>query len=251
MIGCTTKGSYVDEARLDRGLVIVLPGMDGASYVNRLITKGLVRGGVNYAIELHDWTLAGRWTMLYNLRAEKRNRRKALDIVDRITEYQLAHPGRPVFLVGQSAGAGMAAWIAEAMGEGSDIDGIVMLASALSPQYRLEGALARSRRGIVNFHSRMDCMFLGLGTTIFGTCDGRYTSAAGRKGFEIPDGGGTEGLYEKLHQVAWSRGMFALGNLSGHVTSTAPAYIAEYVAPLIKAEKWDEQLIAEITAGRS
>lgn len=250
LAGCTDGGEIsADKAQLERGLVLVLPGIDGKSYLNKAICKGLRRGGVDRAIELYDWTVAGRWTALYNLRAEKRNRLKAAQIARRIVRYQQSHPGRPVVLVGQSGGASMAIWTAEAMSPANPVDGIILLAGALSPTYRLDKALARSRMGIVNFYSAMDWWFLGAGTLVFGTSDGRHVCAAGRMGFVIPDDD-VDGIYHKLHQVAWTSEMRKRWNLGGHLTSTSPRYIADFVAPLVKAEAWDRQFIDHLPKPR-
>src|SRR3989304_6146861 len=94
LAGCAKSQPYVSEARLAEGLGIVLPGIVGRSPWNEAICQGLNDGGVTYAIELHDWTARG--ILLYNLRAEARNREKAEDLADRIMRYSLGHPGKPV-----------------------------------------------------------------------------------------------------------------------------------------------------------
>ena len=64
MVGCSGKTSllvshdqpYVVSERLNRGLVIALPGIEGRSKLNEDICRGLDEGGVSWAIELYDWT---------------------------------------------------------------------------------------------------------------------------------------------------------------------------------------------------
>ena len=250
MSGCGHK-PFVTEARLSRGLVLVLPGIEGKSRYNRAIRDGLADGGVDCAIEIRDWTACGYLTFFYNLRAEKRNRAEAAKIARTIEEYQDAHPGRPVTLVGQSGGGAMVAWVAEAMGPGRKVDGVIMLAAALSPEYRLDKALAKSRRGIVSFYSPWDWVFLGVGTGIFGTSDGSHTSAAGRVGFNAPPGGGSDGCYGQLFQIKWNAEMIRHWNLGGHVTSGTSPFVARYVAQLVKADKWDADSVAAIRADSS
>lgn len=242
-MGCCSK-PYVTDERLDKGLVLVLTGIEGRGPLNRGIRDGLVDGGVDCAVEIVDWTVNWVFTGPYNLRAEGRNRRKAAEIAARIEAYHASHPGRPVTLVGHSGGAAMSAFIAEALGDGVQVDGIVMLATALSPSYRLDDALAHSRRGIVSYHSTYDWFILGVGTFIFGTSDGRHGQAAGRVGFDTTDDGNApEGLY----QVAWHAGMCRKWNLGGHLTSSAAPYVATYIAPLVRRETWDEGFIRELT----
>lgn len=230
---------FVTEHRLSRGLVLVLPGIEGASRYNRAIRNGLAAGGVDCAIEIRDWTVCGYLTFFYNLRAEQRNRAEAAKIARSIEAYQDAHPGSPVTLVGQSGGGAMAAWVAEAMSPGRKVDGVIVIAAALSPRYRLDRALAKSRRGIVSFYSPMDWLFLGVGTVIFGTADGSHVSAAGRVGFKTPPAGGTDGCYRRLFQVRWNAGMSRYRNLGGHTTSSTAPFVARYVGPLVRARTWD------------
>ena len=246
MAGCGGK-PYVTDERLDKGLVLVLTGIEGHSRLNRAIRNGLIDGGVPCAVEIVDWTVGGYFTFPYNLRAEKRNRAKAAQIAARIEAYQASHPGRPVTLVGHSGGAAMAAFVAEALSVGAAVDGVVMLAAALSPSYRLEAALAHSRCGIVSYTSAYDWFFLGAGTLIFGTSDGRHGQAAGRVGFEPPPGGGR---YEGLYQVAWQAEMIRKWHLGGHTTSAAAPYVAAYVAPVVMRETWDAKYIADLTGPR-
>ena len=248
--GCGRK-PFVTEDRLSRGLVLVLPGIEGKSVHNVAIRDGLAEGGVDCAIEIRDWTACGYLTFLYNLRAEKRNRAEAAKIARTIEKYQDDHPDRPVTLVGQSGGGAMVAWIAEAMGPDRKVDGVIMLAAALSPDYRLDKALAKSRRGIVSFYSPWDWVFLGVGTFVFGTSDGSHASAAGRVGFNLPTDGGTDGCYRQFFEVKWNAEMIRHWNLGGHVTSGSPRFVAHYVAPLVNADRWDADVVSSIRANSS
>lgn len=250
VVGCGADRAFVTEERLDHGLVIVLSGIEGRSLYNREICRGLNQGAGEFAIERKPWTLLGRLSFLYNLRAEQRNRRKAAEIASYIMEYQDSHPGRPVFLVGQSGGTAIAAWIAEALPPDRQIEGIVMLASALSPGYPLETALSRCRRGIVSFYSRWDIVFCGAGTTVFGTADGRHGPSAACVGFDVPKSAGGDRPYRKLFQVRWQRWMARYWYLGGHVTSGARPFVATCISPLLRAETWDEAAIRSITGHR-
>ncbi len=241
--GCGTPSQpYVTPDRLQRGLVLVLPGIEGRSYLNEAICKGLNNGGVNWAIELSDWT--SNWGVLYNLRAEERNRRQARKIAKRIERYMVAFPDRPVMLVGQSGGGAMAVWAAEALKPGQKIDGLVLINPSLSPQYLLLEALAHTDKGIVLQYSPKDWMLLGVGTTVYGTMDGEHGSSAGFVGFEIPTD--RPKLYKKLYQIGWTSNMAQAGHSGGHLSSGAAKFVARYVAPLITAEEWSNDLMAQV-----
>ena len=232
--------------RTDRGLVIVLTGIEGASRLNRAICRGLDDGGVDWAIMLEDWTspMGPLWT----IQNHDSNRRKAQQIAHRITRYHWDYPGRPVVLVGQSGGGAMAAWIAETLPDGHNVDGIIMLGVTLSPGYSLEFALNKSDRGIVSFYSLRDWVFLGVGTSISGTMDARHGSSAGRIGFHpkkhstsSPASAGDP--YDKLYQIPWSPQMAMAGHKGGHLTTGARKFVETFVAPLVLADKWDSSLI--------
>lgn len=245
--GCNNQ-PYMSPDRLNRGLVIVLPGIEGRSGYNEAICRGLDGGGVSWAIELYDWT--SPLGALYNLGAYDHNRRKASEIGWRISRYHHKYPGRPVVLVGQSGGAAMAVWTSEQLLPGESVDGIVLLAASLSPQYILDFALENSRRGIVSFHSKRDWVFLGVGTTVYGTMDGRHTWSAGQVGFDSPAIDESLAAYRKLFQVGWRSEMAEAGFSGGHLTSGAENFVSRYVAPIIVAREarkgWDEALIESL-----
>jgi len=248
MLGGCASQPYRTAQRLERGLVIVLPGIEGRGPLNEAICRGLDEGGVNWAIELYDWT--SPLGPMYNLRAEGDNRRKAGELGARIARYRWRYPGRPVVLVGQSGGAAIAVWAAEALLPGQQIDGIIMLAASLSPRYRLEFAMANIRRGIVNFYSGRDWVLLGMGTMVAGTMDGRHSSSAEQVGFEAPAAGRADPCGGKLLQIAWEPEMTKAGNTGMHLTSGARRYVARYVAPLVLTEHWSEQLVQRMLEGQ-
>src|SRR5713226_2011842 len=59
--------------RLDKGLVLVLPGIEGESFLNHNIARGLADGGIRSAIEIFDWTTGVILFFLYHLRGWRRN----------------------------------------------------------------------------------------------------------------------------------------------------------------------------------
>lgn len=246
-VGCSRQ-PYMTPERLDKGLVIVLPGVEGRGLLNEEICRGLAEGGVDWGIDLQDWTVP--LGPLWNLRAETNNRGKAKQIATRIAEYKFAHPANPVIVIGQSGGGAMALWIAESMLEGQDIDGLILLAPAISPGYMVDFALSKTRRGVLNFYSEKDWLFLGLGTSLYGTMDGRHTSSAGCVGFMTPPASARSKVYDRLYQVAWHEQMAAAGHTGGHMGSSAEGFVRHYVAPFVRAKAWSDELIAAVLTGR-
>ncbi len=224
---------------LDCGVVVVLPGIEGKGLLNEAICDGLKQGGVPCAIQLWDWTSSVN--PLENQRFESINRKKAARIADWIADYRRKYPGRPVFLVGQSGGAAIAAWICESLPPSYNVDGVIMLAASLSPEYPLGTTLSRSRRGVVSFYSSKDWALLGLGTTITGTMDGEHGSSAGKTGFTAN--------YGKLFQIAWTPRMAEAGNNGGHLSSGDARFVCGYVAPLLRESRWTKDLMKKLANG--
>jgi pimeloyl-ACP methyl ester carboxylesterase len=245
--GCATPPQpYVTDSRLERGLVIVLPGIEGRSVFNEEICRGLNAGGVDSAIELYDWTSGVPLAFIWNIWASDSNHQKAADIAERIARYQFNHPERPVVLVGQSGGAAIATWTCESMRWGRQVDGVVMLAAALSPGYRLTTALDSSKRGMVNFYSSRDVLLLWAGTKVIGTMDGKHSTSAGKVGFSVPPEKLRPKEYDKLFQVPWRPAMSETGHIGMHLTSGTAKFVARYVAPLVRAKQWNRAVLDRI-----
>jgi pimeloyl-ACP methyl ester carboxylesterase len=242
--GCDER-VVINAAGAEHGLVILLPGIDGRSGYSEAACRALCRDGFDeMSVELRDWT--SPLGAFFNQTAEGRNRAVAASIAERIVEYHREFPGRPVFLVGHSGGTAIAVWTAEALPDDEQVEGLVLLASSLSPGYDLSTALARTRGGIVSFNSPHDMALLGAGTTILGTMDGRHCPSAGMAGFEVLDRPG----YQKLFQIAWDSAMTEHDNGGDHFGCMAERFVGAYVKPLVRSEGWSEGLIASVSSGK-
>jgi len=141
-------------------------------------------------------------------------------------------PERAVYLVGHSSGCAVALAAAEASPPGS-VERIVLLAPAVSTDYDLRPALRASRRGIDVFTSRRDIGALGIGTTIIGTADRRWSAAAGRVGFTpIVTCPGDESLYANLRNHPWDSCVMWTGNRGSHYGTLQQAFTRAYLMPL-------------------
>lgn len=226
----------VTDERLDQGLVLILPGIEGLSFLNLSILHGLIDAGVPYAMEIVDWTTGNKFLTLYHLRAWKRNQRVARRLAQRIVDYQRDYPDRPVWIVGHSGGGGMALLTAAALPDGHRIAGLILLAAAVSPRFDLAAARRNVEQGIWSFHSWLDFLFVGVGTTIFGTLDGWHMPAAGMIGFrshrtpaDDADAAApfTQTAYHPRHLKSFHWG--------GHFSCTHRVFISEHVGPVIMA----------------
>ena len=242
--GCGAGGIVMNRQHLDNGLVIILPGIEGPSLSNASICLSLCGKQIPLAVQVYDWTVP--LGPLFNQCAYGRNREAAAVLAQYIADYHRRHPGGRVFLIGHSGGTAIAAWAAEALPAGDYVDGIIMLASSLSGRYDLSAALSRADMGIVSFYSDHDAALLGAGTTLFGTMDRQNGESAGKAGFGRIASGGYGHTPPRLFQVPWSQKMVKTGYMGCHFSVCAGNFIATYVAPLITADDWDHNLIANL-----
>lgn len=233
---CSEYESWLAPERVARGYTIILPGVEGTSWFNISIARGLVDAGHESAIEISDWT-TGYWPMfVYHLVALERNKAQAQAIATKIVEYQERYPDRPVTLIGHSGGAAMAVLVLEALPDDRKVDQAVLLAGALSPDYDLSIALGRTERGITSFYSAGDVGYLMLGTLALGTVDRKHAVSAGAVGFRTPGHLNAERRewYESLlHQEPYKLEMLWSRNFGGHVGPANRKFVAQWVAPLL------------------
>lgn len=220
--------------RLRQGYVIVLPGVEGRSFLNRSIVRGLVAAGVPCGIEIHDWTL-GLWAYFRNLRDSRRHQQQAREIAAKIVAYRERHPDRPVYLIGHSGGGALTLFTLEQLPQSIAVTGGILLVPALSPAYDYSRALERTTRGLWNFSSRGDFLIVGLGTLLCGTCDGKHSLSAGMLGFSFrrPADRVPEAGRPVLHEVPYRLSMLRHGNLGGHFTLVNPAFVRHWVGPIV------------------
>ena len=214
------------EKNLDSGLTIVLPGVFGKTpYNTRLIS---LLKETSTAVEYYDWTKGVPLFMRRGLSRDSRNSAAVREIAMKIESYQDRYPGRPVYVVGLCAGAGLACEALTRLSDGRRIESAILLGPALSADYDLAPALKATRRGIDSFHSPLDIPVLMALTTFVGTIDGRHMPAAGAIGF-------LRRTHEKakLRQHIYNPKMLMQGHLGGHFGWTATKFVGRNVVPII------------------
>ena len=224
--------------------LIVPPGLSSRKVrtlgLRKVIANGLVEGGVEGAVTIHDWaTWAGPFGWFIHLTNHRRNRIEGFRLARRIIKDQKTHPGCSIFLVAHSGGAGIALLAVEALSPAMPIDGVILLAGAVSPRRDLCAAMERTKLGIWNFSSHRDIGFLVLGTSLFGTMDRTYGPSAGAVGFKIPDDlSETEAqcYAKKLHSMPYDSAMAEYGNYGTHNGWAKRKFVAAWLAPIIKGD---------------
>ncbi len=232
--GCEDRlnARYTTPEAMERGIVYILPGIQGVDYHYKNIRAGLLGAGIRCAIKIHPW---GCQIPGINLAVNETNvlgnRQWGERIAREILAYRKRYPNRPVYLIGQSGGAGVGIFTAEALATlgGEPVTGIVLLDASVSANYDLSGALSRSRKGIVNFYNEKDVALLQFGTAVMGNVDGGHGPSAGRVGFSTNR--------PKLYQVDILPDMiddFA----DPHFADCSQAFAAQYVAPWLIDTTW-------------
>jgi len=229
LAGCEEE--YYELNGAESGLVVILPGIQGVDEASYDVESGLIRGGVRHAITIQRWgkSMPGVGGMLLNQVDKLGIRVDAVAIAERIISYQMECPGKPVHIVGHSAGGALAVFVAESLADLSfkgaePIEGLVLLSPSISTVYDLEKALGYCNKGILNCFNPEDGLLLGIGTTVLGNLDGVPGPSAGLGGFEILEEISTASkisAYDtKLvqEQVA--------GGYDPHFAATSPTWIA-------------------------
>jgi len=238
--GCNGNTPYTTPERMDNGLVIILPGIEGESGLNRDIRRGLEGSGLRRAVPIRPWgaqiPLLGMFIKQINFLG---NRLDGAAIAREIVAYQDQYPGRPVHVVGHSGGGGIDVFVAEALPEGRQIDGLVLLSASISSAHDLTKALSRCKNGIVNFYAGGDVL-LSLGTTVMGNVCGTHGPGAGLIGFDTPRENAPEDkrlAYTKLYQIRLRPDMVN-GHGVGHGTSTDQDFVYYHIAPWVYSSLW-------------
>jgi pimeloyl-ACP methyl ester carboxylesterase len=151
----------------------------------------------------------------------------------RVAAEHQACPSCAVYLVGHSSGCAVVLAAAEASPPNA-IERIVLLAPAVSTDYDLRPALRASRQGIDVFSSCRDVGALGIGMTLIGTADRRWSAASGRVGFTpILTCPGDVALYTKLRDHPWDPVIAWSGNHGSHYGTLQDGFTRAYVLPLL------------------
>ena len=214
-------------------LVIVVDGAGGFEASSKTISRCVVEMNLPLEVRSFHWT-HGYLRVAADQMHASHMRREAQKLADLVLSCRNLAPGNPIFLVGHSAGCGLVLWAADQLPPGT-LEGIVLLAPAVSADHDLRPALASSRRGIDVFISHHDWACLSLGTMLAGTTDRCFTRATGgRLGFRPIITCPADGvLYQRLRQYPWDSSLLWTGHKGGHYGSYQPMFLRLFVLPLL------------------
>jgi len=230
-VGCFQPEAMKPE-ELDRGYILLLPGVENTKTSAAGICRGLRDAGEDRAIDFDQWGYRP-FGSYRNLVAYELNRQRAARLARKVADYRADHPTQPITIIGFSGGGAIALFTAEALPKEVVVDRVILLGAAISPDYNLGPTLAHCRRGMVNYYSTGDWLMGGLATKMFGTMDRKKTSTAGRVGFQ--SAGGQLLDREGLTQITWSPQWRKLGHDGGHPGWLARRWVREILAGLVRA----------------
>jgi pimeloyl-ACP methyl ester carboxylesterase len=214
------------------GIVFVADGAGGYQRASLSIAAVSDQLRLPLYVRSFDWT-HGQGRGLADVTDVEYARCQGRLLAEEVCRFRAAYPGVPIYLVGFSAGSTVTLAAAERL-PADALERIVLLAPAVSAGYDLRRALASARRGMDVFTSEQDQFYLGLGTAIVGTSDGKREAAAGRVGFCPPLLAPNEAwLGARLRQHPWNRGLTWTGNDGDHDGSLSPGYLKAFVLPLL------------------
>jgi hypothetical protein len=219
-----------------QGIVIVLDGAGGFEAASRTIGKTASECKIPLEIHCFHWT-HGFCRVFSDQIHAAHVRRQGKKLAELLLICRRQAPDRPIYLLGHSAGCGVALTAVETLPPNT-LERMVLLAPAVSCKHDLRAALRSSCQGVDVFISSHDWACLGLGTTLMGTTDRCWLSAAaGRVGFQpivtCPE---YEALYAKLRQYPWDSSLMWTGHKGGHYGSYQPGFLRAFVFPLLCPE---------------
>ena len=219
--------------------VLHLPGIAGARSIDRSMVGGLRDGGFDGQIDIYDWT--GDQAGLGTLLNRKRNDEQAEQIASKIVTLEHEDPLARVVIISHSGGTGLIIWALEKLPSNVKVESVILLSSALSPQYDLSQALRHVRGHLYSYYSENDRLVLSVGTRMFGTIDGVKCDAAGECGFQQPQGADGH-QYHKLIQVAYDPAWLQYGNDGDHI-GTLSRQFAQHVVADVVMEEFDPSFV--------
>jgi pimeloyl-ACP methyl ester carboxylesterase len=217
----------------ERGVVFSVDGAGDFLTTSASLRQVVEASGLPLRLEVFEWShgwgrvIADQTDYCYAREAGRR-------LAERVIAMRQACPHAAVYVVAHSAGCTVSLAAVEMLPPGT-VDRLILLAPSLSADYDLRPALRGVRCSVEGFSSCRDWFYLGLGTTLVGTADRRWSAASGRVGFRpAPQTPEDLALYAKLRQHSWDACQAWTGNQGGHYGCYQPAFLRAYVLPLLQ-----------------
>jgi pimeloyl-ACP methyl ester carboxylesterase len=212
--------------RADKGVTYYCPGAGNFDMGDAGIREGLRAAGYRGEVARLTWSVSFNPAIDQSVRII--SKAGAANLARCIEDYMDRYPGRPVNVVGLSAGTGVAIFALEELKPGYDVNNVVLLGSSLSYNYDVSKALRRVRGNIYVWYSSNDAVLAGP-MKVFGTIDGQLgVDGAGAVGLR-PRGGADD----RIVNTPWRPEFARYGYHGGHLDCTSAGFVRKYVAPHI------------------
>ncbi len=221
--------------RQRRGLTIVLGGIEGPSYFNARMVRGVLAAGYRGAVRRLDWNDGILFVRsAVNLMSRRHHEREARKVVEIAVAHQAANPCSPISIIAQSGGCWIAVRAVELMPESIRVSTVVLHAPAISPGYDLTRAAERCMHALISVEGCGDYVIVGLGTLLFGTSDRRHQPSGGLVGFES--------RHEKLVAMRWRPSWLRHWHWGNHTTSASFAFVRDIIGPILLSRRGGKAL---------
>lgn len=213
---------------MSRGTIFLLGGINDFLFVTRSWTYGLSRAGLPHQLVTLRWQqgilAALTFKDLWNTR---HHHEQASRLAEMLRSCRQQKPDEPVHVISHSAGTAITVYALEQLAPDDAITSAILVGSALSPDYNLTAARCGTRQGLLSVESPLDCLFLGVGTTLLGTANRKWRPAAGMVGFNH--------LPTMTTLRRWNLADVRFGWLGGHLSVAAPGFSRAILAPWIRS----------------
>lgn len=217
------------------GITFYSPGAGNLELADEGLRRGLELAEYDGQVATVMWTFSFNPAIDQALRLNARL--GARKLADKIEEYAAKYPGRPINMIGLSAGTGVTIWALERLDPAIQVDSVVLLASSLSHDYDVSRALRRVKGSIYNYYSSSDVV-LAVPMKVFGTIDAKFgVDGAGAVGLTPPGA-----ARDRVINIPWRREFARYGYRGGHMDSISARFIGNVVA---------EHLVTEATRSSS
>ena len=237
LLGLIVFASGCESTRSQRrfepfGKAYYLDGAGNLGFGQDTVKKALRASGFGGDVENIVWTSytgpLGDQLIRINARA------KADQLKKKIINYRKRYPNAPLYVIGLSAGTGVAAWAVEGLPDGMEVDTMVMLGSSLSSTYDMTECLKHVQDKVYFIYSPRDAVLSGF-IPVTGTIDGQYfVEPAGLVGMRVPAKASetTRQLHrDKISNIPWQSRFERYGYAGGHTDGTSYRFVRYYIAP--------------------
>lgn len=218
LVGCGSSYS----ARASQGIVFYAPGAGNWDLTDDGFQRGLRTAGYEGEFTVEPWTVSLNPAIDQLVKVNART--GGANLARRIEAYQEQYPGRPVTVVGLSAGTGVAVFAMEELEPGTQVDNVILLSSSLSSRYDLSDVVPKVKGGIYNYYSPQDTVLQAF-IPLFGNIDGGRGQPAGLVGLQ---GRGANG--KSVANIRWRREWQRYGYVGGHTDVTSARFVKAVLA---------------------